>query len=610
MKTKKISTYIITAALIMGITTSCKDFLNVNPVTSFGPDYVFNDIPNATKAVIGIYSALGGDNAYGIRISMYYAYDNDEMMGQGSTPYNDNERRDIAHYSVSPSNTQLALPFNQLYIGIERANICINYIPKMDKYANGTAEEQAALKRLHGEALTLRAQFYYELIRNWGDVPFMAKMASLETDLFKAREDRNKIYDVILADLADASALVPWRSQVPADERITQGAVRALRARIALARGGYALFGTSMQRAANYKDFYQIARDECNIIIQSGEHNLNPSYQAVFKDAICAHAIEPNGEIIWSIGMSGGSSGTGDSKLGYYNGPRVNGNGNGALTILPTYFYLFDPNDKRRDVTCAPYDVNLNGTYAGRTMTTVVDGKFRRDWMKNPVPSPTSTQQYFGLSWPLIRFSDVLLMFAEADNEINNGPTPAATTAFERVRFRAFGTTVTGTPTDYSGFFNAIMIERSLELGGEGIRKYDLIRWNLLGTKLDETKAALNNMAQGIGNYNVGSLPPTTGLMSNIPVTIYYSTTLTTASAFTFLTSPYTPAPGTAPGGSTAVVWRGNPLVPTPANSPTTIPSVLLTYFAEAFRPNKSELLPLSTSVIDSNPSLKQADGF
>ena len=590
MKTTIFNRYTLTILLAVGMISSCKDYLEVRPVTSFGPDYVFSDIDKTTQAVLGAYSSLGGDNGYGIRITMYYPYDSDDIMGQGATPYPDNERRDIAHYNVQPSNTQLATHFNQMYLGIEKANICIHYIPLMDKYQNGTDEEKTALKRLHGEALTLRAQYYYELIRNWGDVPVQWEPSAFEKDLFKGKTDRDEIYDHLLADLADASALVPWRSQVPADERITQGAVRALRARIALARGGYSLRSATntMQRPSNYKDFYQIARDECNAIMQSGEHHLNLSYQAIFKNGIAAHTLDQTGEVLWEIAMGGGNSALGDSKLGYYNGPRVSGNGNGALTILPTYFYSFDSKDSRRDVTCAPYDIANDGTYAPRSLATMVDGKFRRDWITNPAPSPTSAQQYFGLNWPMIRYSDVLLMFAEAENEINGAPTGAAISAYEQVRTRAYGANPIGaTPADYNGFFNAIVNERWWEFGGEGMRKYDLIRWNMLASRIAKTKSDLTAMATLSAPYN------------NLPATMYYQTGSNPTTGLVWKTDFYSPAPGSAPSGSTGVTWAGS-----------TITTTLLTYYAISFTPNKSELLPLATSVIDSNPALSQNFGF
>ena len=108
MKTTIFNRYSLTILLTVGIITSCKDYLAVEPVTSFGPDYVFSDVDKTTQAVLGVYSSLGGDNGYGIRLTMYYPYDSDDMMGQGATPYPDNERRDIAHYNVQPRNTPLA----------------------------------------------------------------------------------------------------------------------------------------------------------------------------------------------------------------------------------------------------------------------------------------------------------------------------------------------------------------------------------------------------------------------------------------------------------------------------------------------------------------------
>jgi hypothetical protein len=588
----KYSTISLAMMLMMCGLISCKKYLQVDPVSSFGSDYVFSNVANAQKAVLGAYAPLTGDNGYGIRISMYYPYDEDIMMGQGGTPYPDNERRDIAHYTLNSNNTQLAAPFNQLYAGIERANICIHNIPLMDQYNNGTEADKKELKRLVGEALTLRAQYYLELIRNWGDVPAQFKPSSLESDLFKAKTDRDSIYNVLIADLANASTMLPWRTEVASDERITQGAARALRARIALYRGGYSLRrNKQMERPGDYKAYYQIAKDECNAIMQRpDQHKLNPSYRSVFKDYICGHRIEPNGEVIWEVAMSGGNSALGDSKLGYYNGPRWNNLGNSALTVLPNYFYMFDSTDTRRDVMVAAYNINSNGTYVGKTLSTLVDGKFRRDWITNPVVL-TSAAQYFGLNWPIIRMSDVYLMFAEADNELNNGPTAAAKTAFETVRLRAYGgnaALIGVTPTTYAGFFDAIVKERALELGGEGIRKYDLLRWNLLGTKIGQTKATLTAMASRTG------APWTT-----YPTTMYYDK-LTTAGlvwAGSFYAPNVTPTPPTSQW--TGVQWLG-----------TGITSTILTYYAVGFTPGKSELMPIPQASIDANPRLTQDYGY
>ncbi|MFN3802337.1 RagB/SusD family nutrient uptake outer membrane protein [Belliella pelovolcani] len=581
--------YRLTLAMVLslGILTSCEDYLEVPPVSSFGPDYVFSNVTNATIALTGVYAALGGDNGYGIRLSMYYPLDDDIMMGQGGNPFPDNERRDIAHYNVQPSNTQLRVPFNQLYQGVERANICIAEIPRMAMYTNGTEFERRELRRLHGEALTLRAQFYFELIRNWGDIPAQFEPSSTQEDLFLERTDRDVIYDRIIEDLGQAAELLPWATSGSSNERITQGAARALRARIALFRGGYSLrLDRQMRRGANHMQFYQIARDEALAVINSGAHNLNPSFESVFREGLLARRKEPNQEILWELAMTGGGSSFGDSKLGYYNGPRWNNLGNSALTILPTFFYSFDENDQRRDVSAAPYNINQDFTIVARTLQTMVDGKFRRDWMTNPVVI-NSNAQYFGINWPMIRYSDVLLMFAEAENEINNGPTPAAIQAYEQVRTRGFGgdaSLIGPTPTTYQDFFDAVVQERAFELSGEGIRKYDLIRWNLLETKLNETKANLAAMVARTGEY------------ATLPTTMYYEPGV---NQLRWLNSFYQPQPTPAPAGSASVSWVGNG-----------INTTILTFYAVGFTPGKSELLPLHTSILDANPRLKQEYGY
>jgi hypothetical protein len=583
-------TAVVALSAVMGI-SSCKKYLDVQPVSSATPDYTFSNVDNAYKAVLGAYAAMTGDQGYGIRLSMYYPYDNDEMMGQ-SGAIGDNERRDIAHYNATPSNTQLYSPYSQLYQGIERSNLCIHYIPEMDLYATGTDAQQKELRRLHGEALTLRAQYYFELIRNWGDVVAQWQPAAFETNLFKPKTDRDSIYDHILDDLAVAETLVPWRTEVAKDERITQGAVRGLRARIALYRAGYSLRSNGqMTQGSNPTKYYQIAKDECNAIMTSGAHNLNPSFQSVFKDYICGHRIEPNGEVVWEVAMAGGSSALGDSKLGYYNGPRYNNTGNSALVILPTFFYLFDSTDLRRDATIAPYFINQDFTLAARPISSMPDGKFRRDWTSNP-SLLTSAAQYFGINWPLIRYSDVLLMYAEAENELN-GPTASAYNAINMVRRRGFGKSINAADATVdvqpglskASFFNAIVKERALELASEGHRKYDLIRWNLLAQKLADTKAQLAAMAARQAPYD------------QLPQNMYYKTGQTTLQ---WAGSFYKETVTTAPTGYTGVAWVGSGITA----------GVITNQFAVNFQSGKSELLPFPSKELESNRNLTQNPGY
>jgi hypothetical protein len=598
-------------------TGSCKKYLEPAPVSSFSTEYVFSNVQNTQKAILATYQDLTGDNGYGIRISMYFPYDNDEMIAMHQL--GDNDRGDIAHYNLNAGNLQLNSPWNQLYQGIERANICIYNIPLMDMYTKGTDQQKGELKRLYGEALTLRAQFYHELVRNWGDVPAQWLPSAMLPTLFLKKTDRDTIYNHLLNDLAMADTLVPWRTEVaalgdPVDERITKGAVKGLRARIALCRGGYSLrrassmYGQVMARPADYKTYYQIAWNECSdLLANRSQHTLNPSFQTVFKNAIDAHTFDPRGEIMFQVAMAGGT-GSYDSKLGYYDGVKVNASltGNAAIAVLPTYFYLFDSTDTRRDVTCAAYEVKADlDSLTGHPLTTLVEAKFRRDWISNP-SQMTSTAQYYGLDWPILRFPDVLLMFAEADNELNGAPSSAAIAAFEEVRTRGYGgnaALIGTTPTDHDGFFNAIVKERSLEFGGEGIRKFDLIRWNLLGQRLADAKTNLTNMSLRTGGFT-GAYNTSTIDFSQLPDSMFYKKASFIETGVNWTASFYHPRTVSSVSGATKVAWVtkavANVLSSTGASNG----------YAFYFTANHSELFPIPTSALQANYNLVQDYGY
>lgn len=607
MKTKNLYKLTLSVAAIVLLSfNSCNKFLDQKPITDVSTDVVFSDVPSALKALAGVYSRMVGDAGYGIRVSLYYPLDTDEV--QGPTGAADNDRRDIARYSATPGNAQITNPFNQMFAGIEYANICIANIPKMAMYSNGTDQEKKKLQRMYGEALTLRAQFYTEAIRNWGDLPAnFAPASTLATsNPFPSRTNRDTIYDRLLEDLKLAATLVPWRNELSAigdgaDERITKGTVKGLRARIALYRGGFSLRQDGVvKRSADYLKYYQIARDEAAEVMASNQHSLNPSYKALWKDQVNARAVaDPNGELMFQASGIGGV-GAGDTKLAYYNGPTVNALGNKSINILPTYFYAFDSTDLRRDVTCAIYNVAADGSAKiGQAITAICDGKYRRDWISNPTVSPADKIQYFSLKWQILRYADVMLMFAEAENELN-GPTAAAYNAVNQVRRRGYGQSISAPnaavdlPVGLSkaSFFTAIVKERSLELGGEGVRKYDLIRWNMLASKIAETKAALLAMSTLSAPYNT------------LPTAMFFRTGSTSddnrfGATGLWANSFYRAAPTATPAGTTRVVWLS-----------AAINTTALSRFATGFVTGKSELLPIPQPARDANRNLTQNPGY
>jgi hypothetical protein len=603
-----------------GLATSCKSYLDIEPTALTTTEATFSTVSGATSAVLGAYDPLSGDNTYGTRLSMYYPYDTDELIGSSGSF--DTGRRGLARYKAFASNTEIINPWNNLYQGVERANVCIKYIPAMALYTTGTSTDTASLHRLYGEALTLRAQYYYELIRNWGDVPAQFSPSSYDQNFNLPNSDRNQTLTTLIADLATAEKLVPYRTGAGiVNERITKGAVKALRARLALQRGGYSLQGNVMTRQTDYLDYYRIARQECQELMnQRSQHTLNPSFSDLWR-GVNEQRHDAANEIIFEVGMAG-STATGDSKLGYYNGPRLQttsplyGSTQGAVTVVPTYFYAFDSTDVRRDITVAPYQFAANSNnQSGVALSTIYDGKFRRDWH---VPALPGSNNYLGYNWPLIRFADVLLMFAEADNELN-GPTTAGRNALLEVRTRGFGGNATRAAANLNtsskaDMFNALVNERLLEFGSEGVRKYDLLRWNLLASKLSETKANLNLLRQGLAPYN------------NVPLYQFYrvvngavqwtrSFYKSTPTAL-LPTTPATPLPS----GISRVNWRqsidatyvGNlqPSGTVVQVGTTSVNSTGTGLAAEYLTGQGKELLPIPQTTLDTDPALKQNFGY
>jgi hypothetical protein len=613
MKKRIIRSVIYTA--IMGavlIQPSCKKYLDVVSPATIDQSTAFASTGYTNSALIGVYNQLIGDNGYGSRISTLFPLSADDFKTSGS--YSPVDRRGISLYGASADNTDLVSPFTQLYTGAERANICIKGIPLSPLYTSGSAADQAAMKKYYGEALTLRAIFYFELVRNWGDVVAYFVPAADVPVFDVPATDKKVILDQLIADLKIAEDLVPWiKESGYSDTRITKAAVKGLRARIALFRGGYLLNESTHveERSSNYLDYYKIAVTECGeIMARRDQHDLNPVYENVFRSLHSATRFDDKNEMIFEVGAFGGNATT-DSKLGYYNGIRFNvsstfGQGGGGMNAIPTYFYEFDQyGDVRRDVTIGSWQIDANSQKTLNPLNTQTDGKFRRSWSI----VIGGTAQNFGINWPVLRFADILLMYAEAYNEVYGGPTagpaPTAASAVLEVRSRAFVGNLTRMPAtapDHNNFFTQdIVKERLLEFGGEGIRKYDLLRWHLMTAKKAEVQAKLVQLQAGTGPYvNVPNY------VYNKPATYQQTNSVVeVASIDTYGGSPnttlYQPGLGTsaAPAGYTTVNWRAS------INTANDITG-FMQYFTEGSR----EVFPFTTSVLLLNTKLNQKYGY
>lgn len=602
---KTIVVFCLGALVLAG--SSCKKYLDIENPSTISQDVAFSSISYANTALIGVYNLLPGDNGL-TKEGTIWSISADDFKTSGS--YSAEDRRGISMYKSSSANGELSGAFNQLYTGIERANICIKGITNSPLHVAGSASK-ATMDKYLGEALALRSLFYFTLVRNWGSV-----VAQWEPSLDIQQLDApvtagTAILDRVLDDLKTAGDLVPWRSESGyGSTRWTKGAIKALRSRIALFRGGYMMNKEThtMERSADYIKYYQIALDECKeVMARRGEHNLNPVYENVFKSLHTSTRLDQTYEMMFEVGAFGAGSRT-DTKLGYYNGIRLNlasrfGGGGGGIMAIASYFYEFDQlGDCRRDVTIGSYEIDGTSQKVMNTLNNMTDAKFRRPWT-----NIFGTTQTLAVNWPVIRFADVLLMFAEADNEIGKAPSAAAQAALLEVRTRAFvgfESRIPAMPTDYTGFFDAIVKERLLEFGGEAVRKYDLLRWNLMAAKFAETRTKLRQLMNGEGAYvNVPRYVYSKPAAYNIVGSQQEFNTLDTYGGSPAVTL-FQPGLGTssAPSGYTTKNWRAS-LNEEYITGPST-------GFATFFEQNKREVFPFHNDVLLYNTKIIQNYGY
>lgn len=510
---KQIIVTIVFSALIL---VSCKKYLTSNSPSNFDPEFVFGTEADAKKAVNSVY-ALFNQDAYTSRLSNNFTGNTDvECGGVGASP--DNSRRDIWSFECTPTNADLLTVWNNAYNTINRANECEEGLVKVSLK---NEPDNKVLNNLLGETRALRALWYYWLMNHWGDVPFKTTPSRSGDNFYLGRTSRDTILSFLINDLIDIEPKMMWAQDLDYGiERINREFVIGMISRLALMRGGYWLYpDMTMKRKDDYLKYYEIANTYAKKLIQLKPRAL-PDFATVFMNQ--NKYVKPvNSDVLYEVAFH---PGFGD--VAWNNGIRVDagthpyGSGSNYLSFPMTYYHSFDSTDKRLNVTCSLvyYDKDLLQQPAGTA--SIAPGKWNR--MLVPTPLGSASAKGTGINWSIMRYSDVLLMLAESENEMN-GPTAAAKDALRKVRQRAFPESawtekvenyIASVSVSKQSFFNAIVNERAWEFGGECLRKYDLARWNLFGKKVAETRNTLIQM--GIDG-NAG-----TGLYAQLPDYMYY----------------------------------------------------------------------------------------
>lgn len=502
----------IAAALLIVAVNAC-DFLDKDP-TELKLDSFYSTDAELESALLGAYSPLMQETFYGNAYALDLAGGDDLSFFQRSSGYTS-----IMCANANSSTPSIASFWRILYEGVNRSSIIL------EKADLSPALSEAVRNRVKAEAKFLRAFYYFHLVQCWGDVPLrLTAVTDTEDATPMARTNKQVIYDQIINDIEEVieSELLPSASQLSHTGTITQTAAQGILARIYLFRAGE---HNRDQTAAdeNTTKYLERVKYWAGEVIASNVHELVDDYSQVFID-LSTDQYNSTGkrESMWEAEMAGTRSGSSQAAgrignvIGFgstvdYSGISDRKNLTGMYNPGYSYRFVFaslkmyeiyeEENDWiRGDWNIAPYEYVYESTgnkyvtgrqyFSGKLPAglTEVDGfpcteqtsspnktrcaaKYRREM---EVASPKN-KNYTPINFPILRYSDVLLMYAEAENELN-GPTQDAQNYINAVRQRA-GLADVSASLDKDGFREIIKRERAMELCYEGLRRWDLIRW-------------------------------------------------------------------------------------------------------------------------------------
>lgn len=412
------------------ISISCKKYLDTSPKDFTTPELYYQTADQLNIALNGVYDVLGDQGLYGQYWWNHINGGTDvEYWRNNGTPYTFTCER---VYNANSSDAYISQAWNMLYQGINRAN---NLLDAMEK----SPVDSATKSPIKAQALFLRGYYYFLLVSNWGGIPLKLHATTALEDANWPKSTIADVYTQVLKDMTSAESILPsityWGAK--SSGHISKTAAEGILARVCLTMAGYPLRDISQ---------YQSAKDWALKVINSGLHSLNPDYRQIFINHTAdLYDIK---ESMWEVEFQYDPTNAHQEygSIGYANSIKCNditlGYCYGDMGITRKAYDLANAtaNDLRRDWNTAAY------TFSGTTKIPITStsnynlwirwpAKWRREFETVTPKNKTLT----GTNFPLIRYSDVLLMYAEAENELN-GPTADAYKAINQVRERAQGT--------------------------------------------------------------------------------------------------------------------------------------------------------------------------
>lgn len=540
MKSIKTTIILLAALLSLG---SC-DFLDKEPTSATSDTYLKTET-EATSFLNGIYAILTQQSYYGG--NYFYLVGGDDLEhygGSGRAPLNGG----LICNNATSSDSYVTSFWYTLYAGVNRANILLSQIEDIKDM------KPANLKRYTAEARFFRAFYYFNLVECWGDVPFYTEPVLDVKNLQRAVTPRATIYDFICKEMEESAEDLPTASALGYEPgRVSKSAAWGILARVYMFRAGEFHRMKVAENKEETKKYFTEAGKFAKMVMTQG-HGLAPNYWDYFIDQCADRYNTTANESIWEAEFAGDGKGTlsTEGRIGNiigiqapdlssktdYVGSKDPGFGYAFFWSTPKLYELYTSNNdiKRMNWSIAPFRYTQSekgGPVDGRefekgklaevkkqywdqsfqygetdskskigdrektSATSMYDrncGKWRREY-----EADKKNKNLTAINFPILRYSDVLLMIAECENETHSQPTTEAYNCINEVRKRA-GISKLPQNLDTEDFRQAVKDERAMELCFEMTRRFDLIRWG----EYVQNMNALVSRAQTGYNWNLG----------------------------------------------------------------------------------------------------------
>ncbi|WP_321978243.1 RagB/SusD family nutrient uptake outer membrane protein [Prevotella sp.] len=540
MKSIKTTIILLAALLSLG---SC-DFLDKEPTSATSDTYLKTET-EATSFLKGIYAIITQQSYYGG--NYFYLVGGDDLEhygGSGRAPLNGG----LICNNATSSDSYVTSFWYTLYAGVNRANILLSQIEDIKDM------KPANLKRYTAEARFLRAFYYFNLVECWGDVPFYTEPVLDVKNLQRAVTPRATIYDFICKEMEESAEDLPTASSLNYEPgRVSKSAAWGILARVYMFRAGEFHRMKVAENKEETKKYFTEAGKFAKMVMTQG-HGLAPNYWDYFIDQCADRYNTTANESIWEAEFAGDGKGTlsTEGRVGNiigiqapdlssktdYVGSKDPGFGYAFFWSTPKLYELYTSNNdiKRMNWSIAPFRYTQSekgGPVDGRefekgklaevkkqywdqsfqygetdskskigdrektSATSMYDrncGKWRREY-----EADKKNKNLTAINFPILRYSDVLLMIAECENETHSQPTTEAYNCINEVRKRA-GISKLPQNLDTEDFRQAVKDERAMELCFEMTRRFDLIRWG----EYVQNMNALVSRAQTGYNWNLG----------------------------------------------------------------------------------------------------------